>query len=468
MASFPYSEISSIQFYVLGSEDNANESHVTVTQQDASKGGLPSVRGVYDAHMGTTDYSWNCKTCEHDKKLCPGHYGSYQLNIPVPSPMFMKDIVKWLKVICFKCGKPIVAPNANIAKLPKDKILSEYVKITRTANKNPSCVHCEEIHPHVVKDQSDCTSIYMEIYDDKQKGKLPKRIMLYPHFIAKIFQKIKHETVALLGKPVACHPSKFMISTLRVSPNTIRPDVKKINAGRSNSNDVTILMQTIMKINEQIPNKLPAIIDNDLGMQIHNLCLAVFHMIRGSNSTSKRGLVSANKKPLTGIAKRWPRKYGRIRRNLMGRRANHMGRSFITGDSFMRVYQVGVPLVIAKNIQHPVPVQRYNYEQCMTYFMNGNKRYPGCTKVKKLSTGVTHTINRIKDDFRLEIGDIIYRDTIDGDVVGFNRQPSLEPSSISSMECVVMEKSDTIRLNVTSCSLFNADFDGDKTWCLQQ
>jgi DNA-directed RNA polymerase beta' subunit len=136
-----------------------------------------------------------------------------------------------------------------------------------------------------------------------------------------------------------------------------------------------------------------------------------------------------------------------------------MGRSFITGDVFRKITQVGVPLSIAKDIQHPMIVQPYNYEEAMVYFMNGNKRYPGCSKIKKKSTGATHWIGRIKDDFRLEIGDTIYRDTITGDIVGFNRQPSLEPSSISSMECVIMEQGGTIRLNVLGCSLFNADFD---------
>jgi len=147
----------------------------------------------------------------------------------------------------------------------------------------------------------------------------------------------------------------------------------------------------------------------------------------------------------------------------MGRRVNHMGRSFITGDPYRKITEVGVPISIAKNIQHPIIVREYNYKEMMVYFMNGTKRYPGCTRIKKKSTGSTHWVGRIKDDFKLEIGDTIYRDTIDGDIVGFNRQPSLEPSSISSMECVIMESGgDTIRLNVLSCSLFNADFDGDK------
>jgi DNA-directed RNA polymerase II subunit RPB1 len=428
MAAIPHSEISSIGFYVLGTEDNKRDATVTVVHQDLFRNGLPYPGGIYDAHMGTTEHLWDCEACLYDKKLCPGHPGCYDLHIPVPQAMFMKDIVKWLKIICFSCGKPIV-PLTNL-RVSKDKILGEYVKIIRTANKNFKCTHCDAIHPHIVKEQTDPVSIYMEIYEPKavaaqssgSKYKLIARAPLYPHQILTIFNKILNSTVIAMGKPIQCHPKKLMISTLRVPPNTIRPDVKKINAGRSNSNDLTILLQTIMKINDQIPTTLPDQIDSDLHVQIHNLCLAVFDLIRGSNTTAKRGIVSASKKPLTSIAKRWPRKYGRIRRNLMGRRANHMGRSFITGDPFRKISEVGVPLSIARNIQHPVIVREYNYQELMVYFMNGNKRYPGCTKVKKKSTGATHWLGRIKDDFKLEIGDTVYRDTIDGDIVGFNRR----------------------------------------------
>lgn len=464
----PYAEVSKLGFYVLSSEDNMRDSNIRVMHQDLFRGGVPYPEGCYDAHMGSTSREWICKTCSYDKKLCPGHYGDYKLNSPVLSPMFMKDIIKWLKVICFNCGKLLV-PYVKL-KVPRDKILGEYVRITRTPIKNLTCIHCKAVHPHIVKEKTDPISISMEAYEQKSvttaagKYKLLARAPLYPHMIASIFDKITNNTIEQLGKPSICHPRKFILNVMRVPPNTIRPDVKKINAGRSNSHDFTILLQTIMKINEQIPNlstMTNIVIDQDLSIQIHNLCLAVYDLIKGSNVTTKRGIVSASKKPLSSIAKRWPRKTGRIRKNLMGRRTNHMGRSFITCDPFRKIDEIGVPMRIARNIQQPEIVQEYNYKEMMVYFMNGQKRYPGCTKVKKHTTGVQKWVGLIKDDFQLEIGDTIYRDTITGDIVNFNRQPSLEPSSITSMKCVVMEKGDTIGFHVSACNLFSADFDGD-------
>jgi DNA-directed RNA polymerase beta' subunit len=468
MATVPYSEISSIGLYILGTEDNIHDAHVNVIYQDLTRNNLPYPNGINDAHMGTTSNEWECDTCHHDKRLCPGHPGVINLNYPVPSPMFLKDIMKWLKIICFNCGK-VVIPYRHL-RFREDRILGEYVKTIRTNNKNVPCVHCGAIHPNIVKEKTDPISVYMEFYDIRTtsaaKGQLLEKLPLYPHQMQAIFNKITDETVMQMGKPLECHPRKLVINALRVPENTIRPDIKKIGGGRSNNNDLTVLLQTIVKINDQIPASVPidmdsSKIDEDMKIQVHNLCLTVYDLIKGSNSTAKRGIVNNSKKPLTSIAKRLPRKFGRIRRNLMGRRANYMGRSFITGDPFLRIDEVGVPLSIARDIQKPEIVREYNYKEMMTYFMNGNKRYPGCSKVKRAATGATHWVERIKGDFRLEIGDTIYRDIITGDRVNFNRQPSLEPSSISSMRVVVMEKGDTIRMNVLSCPLFNADFDGD-------
>lgn len=454
----PYSEITGIHFYCLGDEENKIDSHVNVLFQESSRGNLPMPGGVSDDHMGSYAHEWDCGTCKYDKKLCPGHFGSVQLKYPILSPMFIKEILKWLKVICFNCGKLLI----NYEKLPvrEDKILKTYVELsTRSANKNINCVHCNSIHPHVVKDKSDPISIFMEFYNEKAITKTPVlKSPLYPHFIKNIFNKISDETVLMMGKPLVSHPKKFVLSIIKAPPNPIRPEIKKITGGISTSNDLTVLLQAIMKINDDMPNIIPNQIDQELQIKIHNLNLATYELIRGSGSMSKRSIVNNSRKPLTSISSKWPKKFGRIRRNLMGRRANHMCRSFISCDTFLKIDEVGMPIAIAKNIQFPEIVQEYNFNQCLIYFMNGIKRYPGCTKIKKANNGKTYFVDKVE---KLEIGDIIHRDVIDGDIIGFNRQPSLEPSSLSSMKVVIMHEGDTLRINVLACSLFNADFDGD-------
>ncbi len=462
----PYAEISAIQLYVLGSEENERDSFISIKYQDSYKHNMPYPYGIHDLRMGTFDSELPCQTCENMSKLCPGHPGMVELKYPVQSPLFLKEIQRWLKVICANCGKPLMSDeklNALIKskKVGRDKILKEYRQAMNNT-KSVTCAHCQAVHLHIIRDQSDSITLFRVEYEknmEDSKDRIVKKEKIYPHEIRNIFNKITDETVLQLGKPLICHPKKFILDKVRAPPNTIRPDIRKLGGGRSTSNDVTVLLQNIIKVNSRLPDTIPNEISPDLGKDIHLLELHVYEMIKGSSSTQKQTLTNNSNKPLTSIAKRLPRKFGRIKRNLMGRHASHMARSIITCDPTLKVDEIGVPVIICKDAQIPMFVREYNYEDCMIYFMNGATRYPGCAKMKR-SDGTVCFVNESIQPPR--IGDIIYRDLIDGDIVNYNRQPSLEPSSVTSFRVRVMHIGNTIRMNVLSCYFFNADFDGDE------
>ncbi|MFV2040897.1 MAG: DNA-directed RNA polymerase subunit A', partial [Candidatus Hydrothermarchaeales archaeon] len=62
---------------------------------------------------------------------------------------------------------------------------------------------------------------------------------------------------------------------------------------------------------------------------------------------------------------------------------------------------------------------------------------------------------------KIETGWIIHRHLTDGDIVLFNRQPSLHRMSIMAHEVKVLPYK-TFRLNLCVCPPYNADFDGDE------
>lgn len=451
----PFSTLDGLELYITGSEHAAQHSYVDVVSQDLMRGGLPIDGGIYDAHMGTTDHAWDCQTCLQDKKLCEGHFGSIKLKYPVLSPLFIKLVIKWLNVTCFNCGDIVISIDKYKSSPDTIKVIAKDVPTKKIVN----CIHCGVEHPHVTKDTSDYVSVLQETYDNT--GKAIAKVGLYPHEIAAIFKKVKQETVVRVGQAPDSHPSNYVLSHVRAPPNTIRPNINKIGGGRSNNNDLTVLMQAIMKLNEKLPNHIPAVIDQEMQIQIHNLGLAVFELVRGSSAGStKRAITSTSGAPLTSIAKRLPSKEGRIRKNLNGKRVQHMARSSITCDPTLPLDTIGVPLAVAKNLQFPEIVRDYNYKQMEIYYMNGVLKYPGCTKIRKARTGATYFVGNSKTP--LEIGDTIYRDMIDGDYVNFNRQPSLESSSITAVKVRVMPRGGTIRFNVLICELFGADFDGDE------
>ena len=62
-----------------------------------------------------------------------------------------------------------------------------------------------------------------------------------------------------------------------------------------------------------------------------------------------------------------------------------------------------------------------------------------------------------RDSIVLHNGDIVHRHMMDGDVVLFNRQPSLHRMSMMGHIVKVMKNGDTFRMNVADTKPYNAD-----------
>lgn len=448
-----YNEVNKMEFYVLGSEENYIDGAVSVTNKELFKGDKPIPGGCYDAHMGTTEYNWDCLRCLNKRIKCPGHAGSCDLRGYVKSPLFRDYIIKWLKIICFKCGRLIVDKDINTA---SNKLLGEYVKLSKGIDKCP-WPDCNEPHPTITKDKFK-PSVF---YADYKTGKTTKReeMELYNHAIADIFDRISDETIIAVGKPVKCPPRNLMLNIIRVPPNTIRPDIKRIGGSRSNNSDITALMKNIVEINELLPIEIPP--NNEISSRLNemyfNLDITYYGMIKGSSSTNNqvRLVTSTNKAPMS-LASRQPRKEGRVRRNLMGKRVGYMMRSVISGDNSLRVDEIGIPIKLASALQIPETVNSYNKDKLNIYYKNRRNVYPGCSGIFIKKTDTFHMINHLDPTYELAMGDIVYRDHIEGDYIGFNRQPSLLFGQLGSHKIKIMEKSNTIRINVSACAPYNA------------
>jgi DNA-directed RNA polymerase II subunit RPB1 len=133
----------------------------------------------------------------------------------------------------------------------------------------------------------------------------------------------------------------------------------------------------------------------------------------------------------------------------------------ISGDNSLRVDEIGIPVKLAAALQIPETVRSYNKDKLNIYYMNKRNIYPGCSGIHIRGSGKFHKIEHLDPTYELQEGDIILRDLVEGDYIGFNRQPSLLFGQIGSHKIKIMEKSSTIRINVSACAPYNADFDGD-------
>lgn len=441
---FPETEIEKISFFMMGSEEHASASNCDIISKDLFSNDVPLENGVYSLAMGTTSYSYLCKTCQNPRDKCPGHFGSISLRYPVTNPLFRNEVLRWLRHVCYYCGALLgkVAGNGTMQ--------------ATSTTKSVHCHICNNEQPSILKDTKEpLFLIRRESNGDEHR--------LYNDEISKIFSRVSDEDVKRLGYKY--HPSSLVLSTVPAIPNNARPDVRKLkSSARSNNNDTTTFIKNIVSTNEQLPL---AFTDessrSEQENQLNLLEIIYSNMVRDpSGAITSSKIVSGNNQALMSLGARLRGKEGRIRGNLEGKRFQHGGRSVICGDTFIDIDEVGVPIQIAKVLQVPEVVRPYNINKLMTYFLNKNNTYPGCSKLVKHDTGATFHIASIKDNIKLEYGDILYRDLVDGDNVAMNRAPSLLYSAISGHRARILGNGDTFRLSVNVAdTLYGGDFDGD-------
>jgi DNA-directed RNA polymerase subunit A' len=173
-------------------------------------------------------------------------------------------------------------------------------------------------------------------------------------------------------------------------------------------------------------------------------------------------------RPLKTLSQRLKGKDGRFRGSLSGKRVNFSSRTVISPDPNLSVSQVGVPRAVANEMTIPVRVTTQNIEELKQIVRNGPFRPDvnapcGANYVirpdnrrLRLADGNLDTVADL-----IEPGYTVERQLRDGDVVLFNRQPSLHRMSIMAHRVKVMEGR-TFRLNPAVCPPYNADFDGDE------
>ena len=467
-------------FSFNGDIENKRKSTAQITNYELfSPSGQPIPNGVYDLRLGTIDHNHICLSCSNSKKACPGHRGHHELRTSVLQPLASSEIRKFLRIICFACGALMVDYD-KFKNYPINKRLTEAASIITEGKKCPSC---STIHPRVVKDEGDYFTYYAEsaLIEKKPRGKFVERKgdKLYPDIIRNIFEKISDTTLEQLGRNGDNHPRKLVIRIIEIPPNTIRPGVKSFSGGGSSYHDSTNLLQNLIKRNSQLPEHLPdamttytpgGVIEPELDRAIQNLQQIYYDLIMGSSSTSaiqgnngRRGLVIGSR-PVHSFMRNLTGKEGRIRGNLLGKRVTFISRSTISGNMKFRIDEVGIPLDFARILQVQEYVQEFNRDWLMTLFLNGKKQYPGCTHIIKRSTGEMHDVAGLRGEYYLEIGDILFRDVINGDAAFFNRQPTLERSSIGVHKIIIIQDPSvhTFQMNVLACEWYNADFDGDQ------
>jgi DNA-directed RNA polymerase subunit A' len=168
-------------------------------------------------------------------------------------------------------------------------------------------------------------------------------------------------------------------------------------------------------------------------------------------------------RPLKTLSQRLKGKEGRFRGSLSGKRVNFSARTVISPDPTLSLNEVGVPERVATEMTQTMNVNERNLDEARRYVANGPEGHPGANYVRRHDGRRLKVTEKNCEELaeKVEPGWEVNRHMVDGDIIIFNRQPSLHRMSIMAHEVVVMPYK-TFRLNTTVCPPYNADFDGDE------
>lgn len=445
----------------MSPEDIREMSVVKIETPDTyDEDGYPIENGLMDPHLGVIDPSLKCRSCGYRGGECQGHFGSIELARPVIHVGFGDIIHKILRSTCNECGRVLLTDDEIFKYTEKIKDaqnhhenLTKILKEIYNEARRDVCPHCEA-------DQDDITIDKPVSIVQKMEGEDYK---LTASEVRERLERISDEDAFVLGvNPEVARPEWLVLTVLPVPPVTVRPSIT-LDTGERSEDDLTHKLVDILRINQRLIENMeagaPQLIVEDLWelLQYH---VTTYFDNEASGVPPAR---HRSGRPLKTLAQRLKGKEGRFRSNLSGKRVNFSARTVISPDPNISINEVGVPEMIAKEVTVPAYVNDWNMDEMRTYIENGPNVHPGANYVIRTDGRKIRVYDETKDMIleKLEPGYIIERHLKDGDMVLFNRQPSLHRMSMMAHEVRVLPYK-TFRLNLCVCPPYNADFDGDE------
>ncbi len=236
------------------------------------------------------------------------------------------------------------------------------------------------------------------------------------------------------------HPSSMCVTTLPVIPPDLRPMVQ-LTGGRFATSDMNDLYRRVINRNNRLKKLIelnaPEVICRNEQRMLQE---AVDALIDNGNARSGRAVAATGqRRRLKSLSDMLKGKQGRFRQNLLGKRVDYSGRSVIVAGPELKMYQCGLPKMMALELFKP--------------FVIGNL----------IANEYAHNIRSATR--MIEAGETAVWDALDEVIkdkyVLLNRAPSLHRLSIQAFQPILIEGK-AIQLHPLVCKGFNADFDGDQ------
>lgn len=263
----------------------------------------------------------------------------------------------------------------------------------------------------------------LETAIDSKREKIMRRL--------KLFQSLQINNI---------RPEWMILSIVPVIPPDLRPMVA-LDGGRFATSDLNDLYRRVInrnnRLNQLIELNAPEVICRNEKRMLQE---AVDALIDNSARHGKTVVASTGqKRMLKSLADSLKGKQGRFRQNLLGKRIDYSGRSVIVVNPKLKLYQCGLPKVMALELFKPFIISKL---------------------IKREIVHNVRSASRFIETGADIVWDILEEIIADAFVL-LNRAPTLHRLGIQAFKPILIEGK-AIQIHPLVCSAFNADFDGDQ------
>jgi len=239
-------------------------------------------------------------------------------------------------------------------------------------------------------------------------------------------------------------PEWMILEVLPVIPPDLRPLVQ-LEGGRHATSDLNELYRTVISRNNRLI-RLAKINAPELVLRNEKRILQEAVDALLDNTKKARPIEDINGRPLKSLADSLKGKQGRFRQNLLGKRVDYSGRAVIVVGPHLRLWQCGLPRVMALELFKPFVIHQLV-----------RRKFAENTKIAK------RMLERVISLPPAEAAKVweSLEQAVKGKVVLLNRAPTLHRLSIQAFEPILVD-GESILLHPLVCAAYNADFDGDQ------
>lgn len=431
---------------------------------------------VNDPQMGPTDDNSLCATCSRDVIECPGHPGYIQLAEAMIHPLLIRETIAVLNIVCNDCGGMLLTEDEikerGIHHLTGPAAMSALEKAStglscrkKEEKGDKPCLKNPTYKPTKSRETNQIT--YKRTFEGVETENIRT-----PEEVLDIFNNISDEEAKLMGYMNGAHPKRLIMEVLMVIPPVARP--ASVVDGKYMTYPLTAMYIDIIRhvkaLKNYLEGKKPEETTRRKGerkktkvLTVQDLRKNLFDRIKHFiNNTD--GWYTGGGQPYKSLIDLIKGKEGLIRGGIMSKRVDYSSRTVLSPDPTLAFGQVSVPLWMAPILTPKVRVNRYNRDELqnllekgkITYITFNEKPADEDSPDAFLAGTRNQVTEKYRSNYTLRDGDTVERWIQNGDIIIFNRQPTLDKYSFMGYR-VVLRDQKTFGLNLSVTTPHNAD-----------